>query len=206
MMPLPMRFLLRHRDVRPGDRILIVQSGSPALFARVIDALVVRHPGVQVTALVGRGAESAVPRRDGVEYIASRGANAAFVRDLQARRFDHVFILLADDPGYWKMKLLPLAVGAAGLWAVNENLDYFPIDLRHAELVAQHARRRIESSVTFAGAVRPWPIERIAKAALYPAVLGYLWGFERVQTRRARANGAPRWKRENRPSRQRDAG
>jgi len=147
-----------------------------------------------------------VPRRDDVEYIGSRGANAAFIRELRAHGFDHVFILLADDPGYWNMKLLPFALGAAGVWAVNENLDYFPIDVRHIEVAAQHARRRLESSVTFAGAVRPWPIERVAKAALYPAVLAYLWGFERVRTLRARASGAPNWKRENRPTRQPDAG
>jgi hypothetical protein len=205
MIPLPLRFLLRHRDVRPGDRILVVQSGAPALFTRLIDALVARHPGVQVAALVGRGAEGAVPRREYVEYIASQGANASFVRELRARQFDHLFVLLSDDPGYWKMKLLPFALGASGLWAVNENLDFFPIDLRHAKVAAQYARRRLESSITFAGAVRPWPVERIAKAVLYPAVLTYLWGFERVQTLRAQANGAPHWKRENRPSRLREA-
>jgi len=39
-MHLPLRFLLRNQDIRPGDRVLVAQSGSPALFARVIDALV----------------------------------------------------------------------------------------------------------------------------------------------------------------------
>lgn len=202
---LPLRFLFRRHEIRSGDRVLVIQSGAPALFTRVVDAIVDRYPSARLSALVGRGAESAVQTRDGVEYIASRGADPTFVRELRARRFDHVFVMLSDDPGYWKLKALPLALDAAGLWAVNENLDCFPIDVRHSAIVAQHMRRRLESSVTFAGAVRPWPLERVGKLALYPAALAYLWSFERVNTLRARVRGAPSWKRDNRPARQRGA-
>jgi hypothetical protein len=201
MLSMPLRWLTGTRDLEAGDRVLVVQSGSPAVFSRVVAALLERHRGVQIAALVGRGAEDAVTRRDGVEYIASRGASGTFVRELRARNFDHVMVLAAGDPGYWKMRVLPFALGARRIWAVNENLDYFPIDLRHAPVAAQHARRRLESSVTFAGEVHSVPVERVAKVALYPAVLGYLWTYERVRTLRARASGAPPWKRQNRPSR-----
>lgn len=175
------------------ERILLVQSGRPAVFARMVDAVRARAPGAALTAVV-RGGTELLLDRTAVEVIVVSGASPAVVRGLRARRFDAGYLLACGDAGFAKLKLLPFLAGARRVFAVNENLDWFPVELRNAHVVAQHLRWRLESSLTWAGEPGTSRIAVALKLAAYPAVLAYLLAYERVRVARARHRGAPRWK------------
>lgn len=181
-----------------ATRFLIVQTGSAPLLVRLVDLLRRDHPDAALTVLLQRNMRPAVSLRDGVEYLDNQGPRPAFIKLLRERRFGRAYALYSNEPGYWKLKVLPLLVGASEIYAVNENLDWFPMDLRHTDALAAHMRWRMESSVTFAGDVELAGVWSAAKAAAYPAVLAYLTGYEWLRTRMAGEAGGS-WKQENRP-------
>jgi hypothetical protein len=195
-----LKFLLPSVDLAAADRVLLVQSGNPKLLTRVLDSLATQFPRCSFTVLLQRAMTDLVPVREGVEYLENQGPRPSFIRSLRERKFERVFVMYANEPGFWKLKVLPFVVGAGAIFAVNENLDWFPVDLRHTEELAAHLRWRLESSVTFAADIRSGVIEAAAKTAVYPALLAYLFGFERYRNYRIDKGGAAAgWKGENRP-------
>src|SRR5205807_2595676 len=115
----------------------------------------------------------------------NQGPQPGFVNLLRQRNFDRVYVLYANHPGYWKLKLLPFALGAGAIFAINENLDWFPVDLRHTQALAAHLRWRMESSVTLSGQVQLSGLWSAVKAVAYPAVLAYRAGYEQFKSRRS---------------------
>jgi len=176
--------------------VLVVQSGSPELLIRVVDSLLERVPERPFTVLLQRAMEGRVPQRAGVEYIANEGPAPDFIRRLRAAGYRKVFVLYSNEPGYWKLKLLPFLLGGE-IHAVNENLDWLPLDLAHADLLAQHLRWRLETD--FAADRRSLPLELPVRVTAYPALLAYMAAYERIHDLTFRLRGGPRWKRENRP-------
>jgi len=196
----PLRFLWSNADPETWRSALVVQTGGPGLLTRTVDHLQAKYPAMNLTVLLQRNMREKVPPRPGVEYLDNEGPRPDFVRRLRAHQFDVVFVLYTNEAGYWKLKFLPFLVDAGTVIGINENLDWFPVNLRYADALAAHLRWRMESSVTFSPGGVPGIAGAFAKAALYPAVLAYLLAFERVSNRRARRNGsAPAWKDENRP-------
>lgn len=194
-----LQFLLPRSGGEDGDKVLVIGSGPNELVARLVDGLREKFPGSRLSVLVRRGAEASMPRRDGLTYIPNEGAKPAFVKRLRDERFDRAFVLLAGDQGYWKLKALAAAVGAEALYAVNENLDWFPLDLRNSAHFASHLRWRMESSLTFAGERQSTLAAGLVKTVAYPATLAYLFSYERARHLKAMSRGALPWKRENRP-------
>jgi len=180
------------------DRILVVQTGSPALLTRLVDSLRGNSPEASLTVLLQRDMRKLVPEREDIEYIDNQGPKPSFIKMLGERRFDRAYVLYSNEPGYWKLKLLPFLIGVGEVRVVNENLDWFPLDLRHTDSLAAHLRWRLESSVTFAGDMNLGAVWNAARAVAYPAVLAYLAGYEWLQTRRAGPE-ASAWKDENKP-------
>lgn len=194
-----LQFLLPKSGGEDGDKVLLIGSGSNAMVERLVDGLREKFPASRLSVLVRRGAQESIARREGVTYIPNEGPKPAFLDRLRAERFDRAFVLLAGDQGYWKLKALTPAVGAGALYAVNENLDWFPLDLRNTNHLASHLRWRMESSLTFAGDRQPALVANVIKVVAYPATLGYLFAYERAKGLQATARGAVAWKRENRP-------
>jgi hypothetical protein len=192
----PLQFLKPRRAETDGDRVLVVQSGSPAVAVKLVEALRARGPRSEIALLVRRGAEAALPPLPGVELIPNEGPRPAFVRRLQAARYDRAYVLVTGEPEPWKLKVLPLAIGAGAVYAVNENLDWFELSPRGLNALAHHLRWRFESSLTHAGPRGSRLASRIASAAAYPAVLAYLLAFERLRSAGARRRGAREWKAE----------
>jgi hypothetical protein len=182
----------------PGDRALVVQTGSPHLFARVLDRLCESYPDSTFTGLLQKNMRGKVPERDDVDYIDNQGPKPAFVKMLRERSFDRIYVLYSNEPGYWKLKLVPFLLGPRAIYVVNENLDWFPIDLRRSETIAAHLRWRMESSITFSGDVEFGSVMSAAKAVAYPAVLAYLAAYERSRSRTL-GEAATTWKQQNRP-------
>jgi hypothetical protein len=175
---------------------LLVQTAGPEQLALAVDRVRERFPGTRLTVLLQRKMGGLIPPRPEVEYVENEGPRPGFVRRLRTRKFDTVFVLYTNEPGYWKLKLLPFVMGARSIFAINENLDWFPVSLRHGSTLARHLRWRLGHP----GGGLASDLERLGRAAAYPAVLGWLLAYERVQGLRARMRGAPpTWKRENRP-------
>jgi hypothetical protein len=195
-----LQFLRPRRHEVDGDRVLVVQSGEPALAVRLVEHLRARFPRSELSMLVRKGTDTALPPLPGVEIIQNEGPRPTFVRRLQAARFDRVYVLLSGDPGPWKLKLLPFALGAEVVFAVNENLGYFEVSVESVPTLARHLRWRYESSLSHAGPAGARTLTSIARAATYPALLAYLLAWEQLRNRAARSRGARDWKRENRPA------
>lgn len=179
-----------------GPRALLIQSGSPLVMARALPALRERLPDFRFSVLLRRDAVGRVPVGEGVEVLVVDGPKARLVRELRARRFERTFVLLANDPGYWKLKLLPLLLGLRGAEAVNENLGCFQLGWRNLGALVRHLRWRLESPATFAGEAQPWALAVLAKLVLYPLTLAWLLVHERVRILSARLRGGANWKRD----------
>ncbi len=196
-----LQFLLPKNGGEDGDQVLVIGSCATPRVLRLVDIVREEFPSSRISVLVRRGAQASLPPREGVTYIQNEGPKPEFLKRLQAERFDRAFVLLVNEPGYWKLKALSVAVGAGALYGVNENLDWFPLDLRNPVHLASHLRWRMESSITFAGDRQSALLAGLVKAVAYPATLAYLFAYERTTNLKAAARGALSWKRENRPGR-----
>jgi hypothetical protein len=191
-MKLPFANLLARKvDAR---KVLIVQTGHPELLTKAIDQIRKVEPDHDYTVLLQRNMESKVPLRAGVTYLVNEGPRPEFIARLRAERFARVWVLYSNDPGFGKLKLLPFVVGAAEVRAMNENLDWFPINVDELPFLAQHLRWRLESSITFAAQPGTGSTEMAAKTVLYPLVLAGLAAWEQGMSIRARLRGATDWK------------
>ncbi|MFN2547195.1 MAG: hypothetical protein ABR567_07180 [Myxococcales bacterium] len=175
----------------------MVQTSGPERLVRAIDKVRETHPALRLTVLLQRAMAASVPPRRDVEYIENEGPTPGFVRRLRARGFRTVFVLYTNEPGFWKLKVLPFFLGAATILAINENLDWFPISLARPRMLGRHVWWRLGTSaeVDLAEA-----LEMLLRRAVYPGRLIGLLAFERIETLRARMLGSPpSWKHENRP-------
>ena len=191
-----LHFLNSDGDVTHASSGLLIQTGSPTLLVKAVRSIRERCPGIELTVLRKRGMGEQVDHVPGVTYLDNEGSKLELTKQLRARRFDVVFVLYSNEGGFWKLKLLPYFVGAASVLAYNENLDSFPVSLRTANQVLQHVRWRLESSMTKAPGSPPVFRSDLARFLLYPGVMMYLVGYERVLNATRRASGrADAWKR-----------
>ncbi|TMA24000.1 MAG: hypothetical protein E6J88_11820 [Deltaproteobacteria bacterium] len=182
------------------ESALLVQTAAPERLARAIDKVRETHPRLRLSVLLQRAMAARVPARPDVEYIENEGPKPGFIRRLRARRFGTVFVLYTNDPGFWKLKVLPFLLGAARILAINENLDWFPVSLAKPRSLARHVFWRLGTSTAGGTGGIAQAVEMLVRRAAYPGLLAWLLAFERTQTHRARWRGSPpSWKRENRP-------
>jgi hypothetical protein len=179
----PLTFLTS-ADELSARTVLIIQTGAADVLARAVESVCARAPEAAVTVLLQRNNRTRVPLRPGVEYLDNDGSKRELVRSLRARNFDAVFVLYTNQPGYWKLKLLPFALGARTLFAVDERLAWLPISLRNPAGLALHLVRRLPAIP-----ISNLPVRQAARLAAFPAKLAYLFIYERL-----RAGRAP-WKR-----------
>jgi|GEM_PF-1737831 len=191
----PVTFLFSDGDLTSARKLLLIQSGPPELLAALIEMVQKTFPSAEICALLQRGIVDAPPYLldlPRVEFVENLGSKAGLVKRLLARAFDGVLVLYSNHPGYWKLKLLPYALGARTVLGVNENLGCFPISLPEIDRLSGHLLWRLQgaSSIT-----APVPLGELARAVAAPLVLGYLFAHERTVHLRLRLRGSPaRWK------------
>lgn len=188
----PVRFLFANGDLSAAKKVLVIQTGSPELLTRAVDLVCTTLPCASVTVLLQRNMADEVPVRDGVEYLENVGSKRALTRRLRDRRFDAAFVLYVNHTGFWKLKLLPFAVGARNVVAINESMGWFPVGLRHAGTLARHMAWRLGGRAG-EGAFMDLA-EGMLRAAALPAVIAGLIVYEKLASLRA----STAWKRENR--------
>ena len=191
-MKLPMPSFLS--PVMASRKVLVVQTGSPELLARAVDRVRENEPDFDYTVLLQREMEGKVPLREGVTYLVNEGPKPSFIARLRAENFGRAWVMFTNEPGYWKLKLLPFLLGASEVRVLNENLDWFVLSVQDLSPVAQHLRWRLESSVTRAALPGSGAIASAARAASYPALLLLLGAWEQGRLLRARLRGGADWK------------
>jgi hypothetical protein len=189
----PIHFALGGADVSSAKTVLVIQTGFPELLTEAVDRVRAHLPAAAMTVLLQRNMADQVPVREQVEYLENVGSKRALTRQLRNRRFDAVFMLYFNHPGFWKLKLLPFLIGARQVLAINENLVWFPVSLRHAGALAKHMGWRWSGSGS-GDSVAMDLAEGLVRAAVRPFMIAGLIVYEKLASLRANTS----WKRENR--------
>ncbi|HEX4385967.1 MAG TPA: hypothetical protein VH083_23580 [Myxococcales bacterium] len=191
-----MNFLFSDGDLTPARKVLIVQSGSHELLGEAVALARRISPEAELSVLLRRGiGELPMELRSlpGVVYIENEGSRFDQVRSLRARGFDGVLVLFSNHPGFWKLKLLPFALGTRVVLGMNEHSGVFPVNLRSANRLGGHLLWRLRSGSNFASSADL--LADIASVTAAPAKLGFLLAYERAANLRARLRGSrARWK------------
>jgi hypothetical protein len=166
------RYFLR-RDLPPGKRLLLVESGSRHLLEGIIEGvrntwghevfvdLVTCYPGVPAGFEIGNTRVYRV-----TDYRTPEARRQLFAA-LRRNGYDILGIICSAEPimTKWKWALawkLPVKV-----FVLNENSDYFWVDRAHLRTIWNFALFR--AGLAGAGAVRT-----LARLALFPFTLAYL--------------------------------
>jgi hypothetical protein len=178
------RYVLLRRQP-PVSRILLVESGSRHILEKLIPALRTIYgehvPIDVVTCYAGQPAGAGVVYR--VTDYRGRGARRGFYRALGANQYSIMAMLCSGEPimTKWKWMLavrLPVKVAM-----VNENADFFWLDLGHWSAIRRFVLFR--SGLSGAGAMRT-----AARLLLFPFTLSYLLIYaSAVHTKRALRRG-----------------
>lgn len=90
-------------------RVLVVQTANAILTDRLLDEIIRIHGLPNVTFLRQRNMASYLQERPGLRVMenVNRG-RLAFARKLRKEGFDRIISLDSGEPGFWKLKLLPL--------------------------------------------------------------------------------------------------
>lgn len=130
-----MRFLLsRGRHSGEPGKVLLIQTCNPNLLEYVVGDASRRWPSADITVLLQRNMRQYVRIGEGLNALDNpESGKRAFAKGLKRERFDLVALTAVRDPGFWKLKLLPLYLnpprlviydrharhtepGLAGLW------------------------------------------------------------------------------------------
>jgi hypothetical protein len=183
-----MRYCLSSRIPEPAS-ILLVESGSRGIIESVIPGL--RHTWgedvpidlISCYATLPQGFEAATTRIYRVADYKGGKARAELVRRLRGNQYSLMGIVCSGEPLMTKWKLALAWQLPAKLFIINENADYFWLDLGHSKQLRRFALARAGLAGT--GAVRT-----LARVIAFPFTLAYLLLFAvAVHTRRLLRRG-----------------
>jgi hypothetical protein len=166
-----MRHFFR-RSIPPFARVLLVESGSRALFEKLLPSLYQNHPGM-ICDLVTcyAGAPTSFRENQGALYrvtdFPAGPARQRFYQQLGANRYNIVGIICSAEPIMTKWKWMLAARLPGKVFVVNENGDYFWLDYGHWSNIRYFVLYR--AGLTGSGAVRT-----LARVVLFPFSLLYL--------------------------------
>ena len=187
------RFLASNGDLGGARQVLVVQTGSPELLSQAVEMLRGALPPVRMTVLLQRDMRARMRLLDEIEYLENDASKWSLIRDLASRRFDAAFVLYVDQPGYWKLKLLPFLIGVPRVFAVNEHMSWFPVAPRNPGPLLRHLIGRAGTERT--GVEAAVDITRaVARTAATPVIAAWLYAYERIASARAALGGGIRWK------------
>ena len=167
-----MRYFLTGRHPKPVA-ILLVESGSRELTLRLVGGLRASWCGdlpIDLATCIPELPDGLSPETTRIyrpDLRRSLRDRISLVRTLSANRYSQLGIVCSNEPPLAKWKwALALAVSAK-VFIVNENGDYFWLDIRHLGALARFAADR--SGLAGAGAARS-----LARILAFPAVLIWL--------------------------------
>ena len=169
-----MSFLLsREAAAEEPGRVLIVQTCNPNLLDYVIDDALRRWPAAELSVLLQRNMRQHVRLPQRVRALDNPElGQAAFARGLRGQRFDLVAYVSSGEPGFYKLKLLPLYLDPPRLMVYDRHAR--PTDLGLAGLIGQTL-----AGIGLAGGPRRL-LRRLLAPLIATALLINLW-YERVR-------------------------
>jgi len=169
-----MRFLFRQVDPASVRSVLVVQTCNPDLLRHVVADVKNRFAKAKVTVLIQRGMMPYLPPMpaDEIQENPATGKRE-LLRRLRARRFDAACVTWSGEHGFWKLKLLPFALGVRAIWAYDRLANPTPIG-------AGNIGRRLRN-------VGPANVARLnSRRLMAPLTFWRLWGFYRKRCRNKR--------------------
>lgn len=167
-----MRYFFRRR-VPPFHRVLLIESGSRALFEdllpslyksrgpRMVLDLVTCYAGQPAALQPGRGRVYRV-----TDYAGRRGRRRLY-KELKARNHDIAVVICSGEPIMTKWKWMLAARLPVKVLVLNENGDYFWLDSGSWRIIRSFVLYR--AGLSGAGAV-----STLGRLAVFPFTLGYL--------------------------------
>jgi hypothetical protein len=166
---------MRHfltRSVPPFSRVLLVESGSRALFENLLPVLYQNHAEMICDLLTCYGGVPKTFREDqGAVYrvadYPSGPARQRLYQELGSNGYSIVGIICSAEPIMTKWKWMLAARLPGKVFVLNENGDYFWLDRGHLASIRYFMLFR--AGLTGSGAVRT-----LARVVLFPFSLLYL--------------------------------
>jgi hypothetical protein len=181
------RYFLRGRYPAVAS-ILLIESGSRSIVERVVQSLRRGYGGEVPIDLVScfaarpQGFDERTRVFRVSDYRGSGGRRKLY-RELIANRYSIVGIVCSGEPLMTKWKVALAWQVPAKIFIINENADYFWLDLAHSKQLRRFVLFR--AGLAGAGAVRT-----LARAVSFPFTLLYLLLYASVvHTRRALRRG-----------------
>ena len=171
-----MRFLLARDSDRPVRRVLVVQTANPNLLDHVTRDVRERYPDARVEALLQRGMRPWIVFRDGVTYFDNpEGGRRAFLDRLRAERYDLVVTILSGEPGYWKLKLLPLLIGPGQVRVYDRFARPFALNVYSLAGYVSEVGGGIAGAANPGGLTPRVVLRKLAAPFLVLYLLAFLW-------------------------------
>jgi hypothetical protein len=158
------------RRIPPFTKALLIESGSRRLYDGLIPGLYAMYGDqlevdlVTCYAGVPEGFRGEVFR---VTDYSGRGGRKRLYSELAARQYPIVGMICSGEPIMTKWKWVLAARLHSKIFALNENADYFWIDLPHWRVMLHFALYR-------AGLTGAAAIPTIARLVFFPVTLSYL--------------------------------
>ena len=179
-----MRYFLTRR-LPETNSILLVESGSRSLLEGLIghlrDNWGEEIPIDLVTCYSGlpKGFDPATTHAYGVRAYRSREGRSRLYQELAQKQYSLMGIVCSDEPILFKWKLVLAAKVRAKVFIINENGDYFWLDIGHLKPLREFLLLR--SGLGDAGAARI-----LTRLVTFPFTMTYLLGYAAmVHARRA---------------------
>lgn len=169
-----MRFLLSRRTP-PLDRILLIESGQRHVSERFLQHLYQDRQARQVDLLscytdAPLGFDSTRGRVFFTHQATTNSARNDFLRDLARRQYSAVCLLCTGDPIMTKWKWMAAARVPSKVLIVNENIDYYWLDIHHWRSAKAMVRHRM-------GLHGTGPLHMVGQAVAFPITLAILLAF-----------------------------
>jgi hypothetical protein len=166
-----MRFLFRQIDPASVQSVLVVQTCNPELLQHVAADAKKRFANAKVTVLIQRGMRPFLPPQLSDEVWENQTTGRRkLLRRLRARRFDAACVIWSGERGFWKLKLLPFALGVRAVWAYDR--------------LAKPTRLGLGNISRRLGDVGPANVARLnSRRLMAPITFWRLWRFYRKRCR-----------------------
>jgi hypothetical protein len=125
-----MSFLFRRLDPAEVRSALVIQTCNHDLFGHVVADARRRFTSARIGVVIQRGMSLYLPPLPVDETWENlRDERSELVGILRKRRFDVVCIVGSGERGFWKLKLLPLLLGAKSVWLYDRHARPKPLSL-----------------------------------------------------------------------------
>lgn len=125
------------------DRVLVVQSASPARFREVLSAVERRFVAARVDIAVRDYTLSYLdPARTAGIFVLGKAGKRESLKLLRRNQYDTVVLCATGEPDHWKLKVMAFCLGARQVICYNEHGGAFVVSRWHWRALPSHFLHR----------------------------------------------------------------